>query len=66
MIDLALEGRIDYLKKTNPWGSAEDNAAEEFANQKPDPEGAAKKFAAMIAALKPRQLPPAKEGTALG
>jgi hypothetical protein len=58
MINLALEGRIDFLKKTNPWGSsAEDKAEEEFANRKPDPEGAARQLQAFFAALKPRQLP---------
>jgi hypothetical protein len=69
MINLALDGRIDYLKKTNPWGSAEDDQAEEFANRKPDPEGAAKALVAMIEARKPRRMPPPKakeEGTALG
>ncbi len=68
MINLALEGRIDFLKKTNPWGSAEDDAADELANREPDPEGAAKKLVAMIEARKPRRLPPtpAKGGAAIG
>lgn len=67
MINLALEGRIDFLKKTNPWGSAEEDTAADFASRKPDPQAAAQALVAMIQARKPKQLPAATaKGTALG
>jgi hypothetical protein len=65
-INLALEGKIDFLKKTNPWGSADDEAETDFASRKPDPEGAAKAFIAMIEARKPKPMPAKEKGAAHG
>jgi hypothetical protein len=58
MINLALEGKIDFLKKTNPCGSAkDDDAADDWQHQKPDPEGAARKLIEFVKAAKAKQLP---------
>lgn len=57
MINLALEGKIDFLKKTNPWGSSEEKPDDDWQKQKPDPEGAAKKFIAMMKARGAKPLP---------
>jgi hypothetical protein len=56
MINLALEGRIDFLRKTNPWGSAKDDE-DDWKDQKPDPEGAARKLIDFVKARKAMQLP---------
>lgn len=50
MINLALEGRIDFLKKTNPWGSAK--SEDDWQEERPDPEGAARKLVALMKARK--------------
>lgn len=60
MINLALEGKIDFLKKTNPWGSDKDEDETELLDRKPDPEGAAKQFLAFVNAAKAKQLPDRK------
>lgn len=57
MINLALDGRIDFLKKTNPWGSSETEAEDDWTRQKPDPEGAARKLVAMMKARGAKPLP---------
>jgi hypothetical protein len=58
-INLALKGKIDFLRKTNPWGSSEERAEEpeDWRQQKPDPEGAARKLMAFVKAAKAKQLP---------
>jgi len=62
MINLALEGRIDFLKKTNPWGSGKDEDADDWQHQKPDPEGAARKLIEFAKARKAKPLPTKQEG----
>jgi hypothetical protein len=60
MINLALEGKIDFLKKTNPWGSAKDEDDVDLLDRKPDPQGAAKQLLAFVAAAKAKPLPDRK------
>ena len=44
-IELAIEGKIDFVKKTNPWGQSEEEKSEdELLNAPPDPEKAMKKL----------------------
>lgn len=40
-INLAMEGKIDFLKKTNPWGSKEEEEEQDLMKKAPDPQGAA-------------------------
>ena len=48
-INLAMEGKIDFLKKTNPWGSKEDEEQEQdLMKRAPDPEGAARSLVALV------------------
>jgi hypothetical protein len=56
MINLALDGKIEFLKKTNPWGKAEDDA-DDWQHQKPDPEGSARKLLQFVRARKAMPLP---------
>lgn len=43
-IELALDGKVDFVKKTNPLGSAEDDKPDEVPKpvEKPDPAKAGK------------------------
>lgn len=60
LIALALEGKIDFLKKTNPWGSPDDDdEAALLAAQEPDPAGAQK---ALVTWVKRQQARKAREG----
>lgn len=54
-LNLAIAGRIDCIKKTNPWGSAEDKAED------PGP-GNPERAALDIMAWAKRQKPKAKGG----
>lgn len=54
-LNLALAGKIDFVKKTNPWGSAEDKAEE------PGP-GNPERAALDIMAWAKRQKPKPKGG----
>ena len=46
---LAIEGKVDFLKKTNPWGSSEeDEAAKRLAEAPSNPEQAQKDFLAIV------------------
>ena len=61
LIALALEGKIDFLKKTNPWGSKDDDdEAALLAAQEPDPAGAQK---ALLTWVKRQQARKAREGS---
>lgn len=47
---LAIEGRIEWVKMTNPFGSSdEDEEAKKLAEQKPQPELAMQQLLASIA-----------------
>lgn len=46
-IELALEGKIDFVKKTNPFGGKEDEE-EKILNEPQSPEMAMKKLTAMV------------------
>lgn len=39
-LEMAIEGKIDFIKKTNPWGSKDDKDEEELLKQVPAPERA--------------------------
>jgi len=57
-INLALDGKIDFLKKTNPWGSKDDDKDEgDLMDKAPDPQGAAQKLLAMVKRRKAQPLP---------
>lgn len=46
-IELALAGKIDFIKKTNPFGGGEteeDKMAKRLAEQRPDPDAAARQI----------------------
>lgn len=60
MINVALEGKIDFLKKTNPWGKAEDDA-DDWQSRPPDPEGTARKLIQFVQARKGKPLPRRKD-----
>lgn len=47
-INLALEGKIDFLKKTNPWGSKEEEDDGDLMNKAPDPAGAANRLVQFV------------------
>lgn len=47
LINLALEGKLDFVKKTNPFGSGEESEEEKLKNQLPNPEMAAKQLIAL-------------------
>lgn len=50
-IELAIAGRVDFVKKTNPWGSGsteQDDEAKRLAEAEPDPEAAQKQFVAFV------------------
>ncbi len=47
-INLALDGRIDFLKKTNPWGTQEEPEETDLMKKAADPEGAAKELIAFV------------------
>lgn len=49
---LAIAGKIDFLKKTNPWGSSDGDADAPQPQQHPDPARAAQQI---MAALKSRR-----------
>lgn len=50
-ISLALEGKIDFVKKTNPWGSGEEEKSDEerLREQTPNPELAMKQLLGAVA-----------------
>ncbi len=48
-IELAIEGKIDFVKKTNPWGKSEDEKKEDELLEEPsDPEMAMNKLLQMV------------------
>ncbi len=60
LLHLALEGKFEFLRKTNPWRSQEDIDAEqraeemaEVASRGPDEEGMAAVFASLVSVAKP-------------
>ncbi len=47
-IELAIEGKIDFVKKTNPWGKSDEEKEEEkILSEPPNPEIAMKKLMIM-------------------
>lgn len=38
ILDLAIRGKVDFIKKTNPFGSKEESEEEKLAKQPPNPE----------------------------
>ena len=43
-IALAIEGKVDFIKKTNPFGSGEESEEEKLTREPPNPEIAMKQF----------------------
>jgi hypothetical protein len=54
MINLALDGRIEFIGKTNPWGGSDED---DWQHQAPDPQGAARKLIDLVQARKAMRLP---------
>ncbi len=57
-LQLAIEGKIDFVRKTNPWGSDEDNPdekAKKLLQEKPNPELAAKQLQAFFGRMLTQQ-----------
>lgn len=47
-LELALEGRIDFIRRTNPFGSGEKTDEEKLAEQVDDPDRAAQQLMAFV------------------
>lgn len=45
---LALDGKVDFIRKTNPWGSADEAAKEVLPEEPADPVGAMKAIVAIV------------------
>ena len=52
-IYMSFDGHVDFLRKTNPWRSAEDVEDDRIRDMKPDPDSAARVFAALKAVATP-------------
>ncbi len=46
-IELAIEGKVDFVKKTNPFGNGKEDEEEKLLNEPGDPEMAMKKLLQM-------------------
>ena len=48
-LEMAIEGKVDFVKKTNPWGSKEEKSEEEIMQETvPSPETAAQQIIEMV------------------
>ena len=44
LIELSLKGKVDFIKKTNPFGSGEDTKASDLSKEPPNPALAARQL----------------------
>lgn len=62
-IELAIAGKIDFLKKTNPWGSGEEDAeAKRLAEAPSGPEAAAAAQQQLVALVARKQRQANRDG----
>jgi len=55
-LEIAIEGRVEFVKKTNPWGkSKEDEEAEKLKETEMNPEKAAEQLLTMVVRRKGKQ-----------
>jgi hypothetical protein len=60
-INLALAGKIDFIKKTNPWGSSEDAEDGRSISQATSPDRVADAFQTFVKAVGAKPLPVKRE-----
>jgi hypothetical protein len=59
-INLALAGKVDFLKKTNPWGSKEDTDESGVISRATKPEDVAGAMRTFVEAIGAKRLPKRK------
>lgn len=52
-LEAALRGRMDFLRKTNPWRTKEEAEADRIAEMPPDPESGKRFFETLLKIAKP-------------
>lgn len=56
-LNLAIAGKVDFVKKTNPWGSGEDTAESGVISRAAKPEDVGNAFRTFVEAMGAKPLP---------